>query len=417
MKAVITPSPLSGRIGAVTSKSDAHRLLICAALADKPTKITMTGTSDDINATITCLRALGAEISIVPDGVMVSPIKQVPPSPVLDCMESGSTLRFLLPVAAALGADATFTGRGRLPERPIGELTAQLERHGVSVSSDRLPLKISGRMSGGEFSLPGNVSSQFVTGLLLALPLCGGGTVATTTPLESAPYVEITRADMAQFGVCVTKNEDCYTVIPGQAYTSPGVVHAEGDWSGAAFFLAAGALSGEVTVTGLNPDSPQGDKAIVDLLRRFGAEVEVSGDSVTARHNGRLHACEVNVSEVPDLLPVLAVAAAAAEGTTVFTGASRLRLKESDRIASTAAMIRSLGGIVCEKDDGLEVTDCTLSGGCVDSFGDHRIAMSAAVAATVCGSTVTITNPMCTSKSYPDFYGEYTKLGGNVRVV
>lgn len=417
MTATITPAPLRGKISAVTSKSDAHRLLICAALADRPTKIAMNSTSDDINATVSCLRALSAEISVVSDGAEVSPIKKIPPAPVLDCMESGSTLRFLLPVAAALGADATFTGRGRLPERPIGELTAQLARHGVSVSSDRLPFEISGRMTGGEFSLPGNVSSQFVTGLLLALPLCGGGTVTTTTPLESAPYVDLTRAEMARFGVHVSSGEGQFTVAAGDVYRSPGFIRAEGDWSGAAFFLAAGALSGEVTVTGLNPGSPQGDKAIVSLLRRFGADVEVSGDAITVRHTGRLRACEIDVTEIPDLLPVLAVVAAAANGKTVFTGASRLRLKESDRIASTAAMIRSLGGISDERPDGLVVTGTALSGGCVDSFGDHRIAMSAAVAATVCSGNVTITNPMCVSKSYPDFYREYIKLGGNVRVV
>lgn len=417
MTAIIQPTQLNGKITAITSKSDAHRLLICAALAESSTRITMRGTSDDINVTISCLRALGAEITVDPDGVLVTPIKEVPPAPQLDCMESGSTLRFLLPVAAALGANTKFVGRGRLPERPVGELTAQLRAHGVTVSSDKLPLEISGRLTGGDFTLPGNVSSQFVTGLLLALPLCGGGIVKLTTQLESAPYVDITCADMKRFGVSVAKCESSFTVSPGQEYRSPGIAHAEGDWSGAAFFLAAGALSGEVAVSGLNPDSPQGDMAVVDILRKFGADITVSGSDVTARHTGKLRACDIDVSEIPDLLPVLAVVAAAAEGTTVFTGGSRLRLKESDRIASTAAMIRSLGGTAEERPDGLEVTGSALSGGCVDSFGDHRIAMSAAVAATVCRRNVEITNPMCVSKSYPDFYTDFKKLGGVVHGV
>ncbi|MGI6202108.1 MAG: 3-phosphoshikimate 1-carboxyvinyltransferase [Eubacteriales bacterium] len=412
MTVKILPAPLCGKISAVTSKSDAHRLLICAALADRPTKITMNGISDDINVTISCLRALGAEITAEPNGVLVEPIGAVAPAPLLNCIESGSSLRFLLPVAAALGANATFIGRGRLPERPIGELAAQLALHGVNFSSDKLPLEISGRLSGGEFSLPGDVSSQFVTGLLLALPLCGGGTIRITTPLESAPYVDITCAVMERFGVSVTKGDGFFTVLPGSAYRSPGKIQAEGDWSGAAFFLAAGALSGEVTVTGLSRRSPQGDKAIASLLCSFGAEVEIDDSEVTARHVGSLRACEIDVSEIPDLLPVLAVVASAAKGKTVFTGCRRLRLKESDRIASTAAMIRSLGGVVEENDDGMVVTGTTLTGGCVDSFGDHRIAMSAAVAATVCRGKVEISNPMCVSKSYPDFYAEYKKLGG-----
>ncbi|HHW24962.1 MAG TPA: 3-phosphoshikimate 1-carboxyvinyltransferase [Clostridiales bacterium] len=414
MTAKIVPTPLRGTISAVTSKSDAHRLLICAALADGQTRIVMRGTSDDINATIFCLRALGAKVDITPDGVYVEPIKEVPSTPVLDCAESGSTLRFLLPVAAALGANAKFVGRGRLPERPIGELTSELNRHGVQVSSYMLPLEISGRLTGGSFNLPGNVSSQFVTGLLLALPLCGGGSVRITTPLESAPYVDITCADMRKFGVQVAKGDGIFAVPPNAKYRSPGKVASEGDWSGAAFFLAAGALSGEVAVTGLDLNSPQGDKEVANLLQKFGAEVEISKDVVIARHAGKLRGCEIDVAEIPDLLPVLAAVASAAEGATVFTGARRLRLKESDRIASTAAMIRALGGTVEEREDGLVVFGGGLGGGEVDSFGDHRIAMAAAVAATVCSGEVKIKGPMCVAKSYPDFWSDYKKLGGVV---
>lgn len=379
--------------------------------------IGMMGTSGDIDATISCLRALGAGIERTARGVRVTPVGVAPPDPTLDCMDSGSTLRFLLPVAAALGADASFTGRGRLPKRPITALTSQLAAHGVSFTSDRLPLGLSGRLTGGEFSLPGDVSSQFITGLLLALPVCGGGTVALTSPLESASYVEITRSVMARFGVNVTARGKRFEVGAGQSYRSPRYTGAQGDWSGAAFFLAAGALSGEVTVAGLDLDSPQGDRAIVELLRRFGAEVEVSDDRVTARNGRKLCACEIDVSDVPDLLPVLAVVAASAEGETVFTGGRRLRFKESDRIASTAALIGALGGVAAERPDGLTVTGSTLTGGGVDSFCDHRIAMSAAVAATICTGEVKISDPLCAAKSYPTFYDEYNRLGGDARVV
>ena len=234
-------------------------------------------------------------------GVLVEPIGAVAPAPLLDCIESGSSLRFLLPVAAALGANATFIGRGRLPERPIGELAAQLALHGVNFSSDKLPLEISGRLSGGEFSLPGDVSSQFVTGLLLALPLCGGGTIRITTPLESAPYVDITCAVMERFGVSVTKGDGFSPFCPGPRIVRPERFKPRATGSGAAFFLAAGALSGEVTVTGLSRRSPQGDKAIASLLCSFGAEVEIDDSEVTARHVGSLRACEIDVSEIPDL--------------------------------------------------------------------------------------------------------------------
>lgn len=417
MEVGIAPAPLHGTIRAIPSKSDAHRLLICAALADGPTRLTMPGTSADIEATMDCLQALGAGITRKGDAVTVSPIRSVPKNPLLDCRESGSTLRFLLPVAAALSSRARFTGRGRLPDRPIGELKSAMEAHGVTFSSGRLPFSLSGRLSGGAYTLPGNVSSQYITGLLLAMPkLEGGGTLALTSWLESAAYVDITLHALRRFGVTVDPRGGTYTVPGGQVFHSPGWLEVDGDWSNAAFFLAAGALASPVTVSGLNPDSPQGDREFLDLLRRFGAAVSVGETAVTAAP-APLHGCKIDVSGIPDALPVLSVIAACAEGETRFTNAARLRLKESDRLASTAAMLRALGGHAEELPDGLTVRGTALTGGTVDGCNDHRIVMAAAIAAVRCGGPVRITGAEAVRKSYPAFFEDITKLGGCVHVL
>lgn len=264
MRALIRPRPLAGTVTAPASKSEAHRLLICAALSDRPTRLTLNNTSEDIEATADCLRSLGAEVFREEGALAVVPIKHVPDNPLLDCRESGSTLRFLLPVAAALAGEVRFTGSGRLPERPIGALQATMAQHGVSFSADRLPFKTSGRLQGGAFDLPGDVSSQYVTGLLLTLPLLDGDSLLTVhPPLRSAAYLDITLAALRRFGI--RPREDGGAGLPRrfqlsgpQSFRSPGVLEVGGDWSGAAFLLAAGALTGPVTVRGLDPASPRG---------------------------------------------------------------------------------------------------------------------------------------------------------------
>ena len=417
MIARISPAPLGGTVSAIASKSDAHRLLILAALSRGETKLLMEQRSEDIDATISCLRALGATIEILPDGVYVRGIERVNENPLLDCGESGSTFRFMLPVACALSERVRFTGSGRLPERPIGELMRVMQAHGVAFSAERLPFETTGRLTGGDFSLPGNVSSQYLTGLLLALPsLDEDSTISLTTRLESAAYVDITLHALRRFGVQVRAENGVYAVSGGQTIQSPGALRVDGDWSNAAFFLAAGALGNPVTMTGLNLESPQGDKAIVTALRTFGAQVEATADEVTVSP-AQLAGCTIDVGETPDLLPILAVLGASAAGETRLVNAARLRLKESDRLASVSAMLRALGGTVEELPDALVITGGTFVGGTVDSCRDHRIAMSAAIASIRCMSEVTILGADAVNKSYPAFYQDFNHLGGHADVV
>ena len=423
MNVRISPHPLSGAIAAPASKSEAHRLLICAALANKQTYVRINATSEDIEATIGCLQALGASIVRGKDGFVVTPInlRNVPDNPLLDCHESGSTLRFLLPIAAALCEHAVFTGSGRLPNRPIGELLNEMEQHGVSFTSNKLPLNINGKLLPGEYHLPGNVSSQYITGLLLALPLLKEDSrLILTSPLQSAAYVDITLDALSRFGV-FPKEIKCdgkvtgYDV-PGSSFCSPSSVVVGGDWSNAAFFLTAGALSAPVSVTGLDEKSPQGDKKIVDLLRSFGAKVDVQGNTITVSP-APLHGQEIDIDPIPDLLPVLAVVAAYSEGDTTFFNGARLRLKESDRLASTASMIRSLGGTVQELSDKIIVHGASLTGGVVDGCHDHRIVMATAIAALCCIDEVTIMGSEAIDKSYPNFFKDYRTLGGELHVL
>lgn len=417
MIARITPAKLGGTVPAIASKSDAHRLLILAALSRCETRLKMEQRSEDIDATISCLRALGAEIKILPDGVLVRGIERVNENPLLDCGESGSTFRFLLPVAAALCMQARFTGSGRLPERPIGELMRVMQAHGVAFSAERLPFATTGRLTGGDFSLPGNVSSQYLTGLLLALPLTQqDSTITLTTHLESAAYVDITLHALRRFGVEVRVQDGVFAVSGGQTIQSPGMLRVDGDWSNAAFYLAAGALGNPVCMTGLDLDSPQGDKAILSALRMFGAVVETTTDAVSVSP-AKLAGCVIDVGETPDLLPILAVLGACAAGKTRLVNAARLRLKESDRLASVSAMLRALGGTVEELSDALVITGGALAGGTVDSCRDHRIAMSAAIAAIRCANEVTILGADAVNKSYPAFYTDYNQLGGHADVV
>lgn len=392
MTLIIAPGALSGSLSAVPSKSDVHRLLICAALSDVGSTIRCDAVSEDIMATANCLIALGAWIEYNDSIFYVNPTSGAD-SPLLDCGESGSTLRFLMPAAAAVSDRPRFTGRGRLPERPVGELLAALRENGVASSSERLPFTLTGRLRSGEYRLPGNVSSQYITGLLLALPAVGGGRIRLTTRLESASYVDMTVASMAKFGVSVTREKDGWTV-PAARYISPGGVEAEGDWSNAAFFLAANYLGGGVSVTGLDPESVQGDRAVIENLAKL--------------RRGE----PIDLTNTPDMLPALAVAAAFTDGDSVFTGAARLRIKESDRLKTVADLINSLGGEARETPDGIIIRHRPLTGGRVSAHGDHRIAMAAAIAGAYSSAPVVLEGAEAVNKSYPGFWEDFKKLGG-----
>ena len=406
-----------GKIKAITSKSVAHRLLICSAFADAPTRILCAETNKDIEATAACLDALGANIqrnAPYYDVIPVSP-ENITKGATLPCGESGSTLRFLLPIAAALGADCSFLLEGRLADRPLSPLREELESHGVSISGKN-PLSISGKLSGREFSIDGSVSSQFVSGLLFALTLLENeATLTVTGKIESAPYIDITCYALSLFGAPVQKNENKFTVGARSSLASPSYLEVEGGWSNAAFPLALGVLGGEVEVCGLNPDSAQGDKRIIDILLRFGADISVSDNGSYIARRSNLKGIDIDASQIPDLVPVLATVASVAEGKTRIYGASRLRLKESDRLFTVSDMLRRLGAKIEENDDGLTVEGVrALRGGSVSSYNDHRIAMSAAVAASVCESAVEIDGAEAVNKSYPTFWEDARSLGAKI---
>ena len=408
---------LSGSIAAIPSKSQAHRLLICAALADAPSQVQCSGTSADILATVRCLQAFGADIRAIPGGFLVNPVGSDEKSELLQPGESGSTLRFLLPVAGALGYSGLCRMEGRLPQRPLAPLDAELMSHGMRLqrcAEDVLAL--SGSLRSGAYTLPGNMSSQYISGLLFALPLLpGDSTLTVTGKRESVDYIDMTLRALRRYGICVEETEYGYWIPGGQVYHPPMEAVVEGDWSNAAFWLSAGALSrAGVTMTGLDPESPQGDKEILSILRRFGAEVQCSGDSVTVR-GGNLKGIELDASNVPDLVPVVSIVAAGAAGETRITGAARLRIKESDRLEAVRTLLTALGGTVQELPDGLIIQGGKpLQGGIVSAFGDHRIAMSAAVAAMLAQGPVIVTGAQAVEKSYPAFWVDYQRLGGKV---
>lgn len=420
MDRVLYPACLEGKISAIPSKSLVHRALICAAFCTTPTELNLSSLSQDMQATIRCLIALGAQIQRTRQGVRVIPIKKAATAPLLDCGESGSTLRFLLPVASACTDMAKFYGQGRLPERPLAPLLEQLAEHGAVTNAPALPLQISRLTRGGSFLLPGSVSSQFASGLLLAAPLLGESiTIDFTSPPESQDYIEITRHILAYFGVKAEKTKTGYRVEGNQPYRSPGSLDVEGDWSNSAFWLVGGALSGgKITITGLSPKSPQGDKRILDLLTAMGANLSWEGPSLTVQRIHRLRAISIDASQIPDLVPILAVAAAFAEGVTHIRHVARLRLKESDRLSTTIQLLRDLGGQAQEEEDAIHIVGKThLSGGQTTSYNDHRIAMSAAIAATGCQGMVRLKESQAVAKSYPGFWQDYERLGGKTDVL
>lgn len=400
---------LSGKVAAIPSKSEAHRLLVAAALADKETRIFCPVTNDDIERTAECLSALGARISYDGGIFAVTPISTPILKATLSVGESGSTLRFLVPVVAALGSGATFLMRGRLPSRPMQPLLSALEKGGVTAEQKGDALTVSGKLLPMEYAVRADISSQFISGLLFALPLVRGASVRLVGRVESTPYIDMTKDTLSRFGVSVTQNGDTLSV--GDAtYQSPGNAVVGGDYSNAAFFLAAGAIGEHsVTVTGLSQSTKQGDRAILRLLSEFGASVTEENGRVTVSR-GSLRGIRVDARDIPDLVPILAVVASFAEGETVFTGISRLRAKESDRVASVAAMLSALGGDCTAEEDTLTVRRARLTGGSVSSAGDHRIAMSAAIAATAINGTVTVEGAEAVNKSYPHFFDDMKKI-------
>ena len=382
----VEPGLLQGSIVPPPSKSDAHRALICANLAGSPDSVKgiIEPVSDDIETTRGCMSALLGNESVI------------------DCRESGTTLRLMLPLAASLGKQVEFTGCGRLPQRPLREYLSIFAGHGAELeftSGYSLPVRVHGLLHAGRFLVPGNISSQYISGLLLALPLLEGDSeIFMTSPLESAPYVDMTISTMQKFGVKCNREAGGFSVPGGQNYKSCSY-EVEADYSQAAFWLTAAFAGSNLDVEGLANDSVQGDRAIIDLLSDFS--------------QGRKEYV-IDVSQIPDLVPILAVAAALTPAKTRLTNASRLRLKESDRLKSTRTSLNLIGADIREENDGLFIIGGkNLNGGRADAFGDHRIAMALAIAALSTTEGVIITGAHAVTKSYPDFFDQLRRLGGN----
>lgn len=386
MIATITPARLHGSINAISSKSYAHRIIMASALSDRPTVIHINGISKDILATVNAVNALGAVAVIDGSVIRVTPIKKRSDDIIIPVTESGTTARMILPIATALYESGKLVGEGSLLKRPFGALCDCIAEHGVSFSDSYLPIGFKGKMTHGEYRISGSESSQYISALMFALPLlCGESKITLTSPLASKGYVDITTHVLNQFGVGGGfETKGC------EKFISPGEITVEGDMSNAAFWLALG-----IEVRGLDPNSRQKDRLFLQL-----------------KDND-----EIDADDIPDLVPILCVYAASKNKTTRIHNASRLRIKESDRLESTSAMIRALGGDIEVSESELVIHGHgSLEGGIVDSYNDHRIVMSAAIASALCKGKVIIKGAEAVNKSYPRFFEDFNLLGGKADV-
>lgn len=388
MNVTILPGTLKGAVTPPSSKSQTHRAVLALMLAQGEGKLSNLAVSQDIQATQDCVAALKSGQPAQADGL-----------PLLDCGESGSTLRFLIPVALAVRGGGHFTGRGRLMERPQGPYIRLFEEKGISWNQEGACLTVAGQLEPGVYALPGNVSSQFITGLLYALPLLPGDSrIVLTTPLESRGYVDMTLDMLRRFDIKVEEQEDGFLVPGNQTYQARDLT-LEADWSAPLSGTPANFLGAQVDIQGLNPDSVQGDRQIGTLYWKLARPGNV----------------DIDLSQCPDLAPPLAVMAAVRKRTTRFVNAGRLRMKESDRLETIARTLNALGAKAQVGEDTLILEGLDhLEGGTVDGCNDHRIAMMAAVAAVACKEPVTILGAECVKKSYPRFWEDYTALGGEI---
>ena len=422
----VLPGSLSGEIRIIPSKSLSHRAVLLAAMAEGETRLAPLQLSKDIEATLSCAEALGlcAGASFSPwqqTGFLQGIIRggasgALCGSRTLDCGESGSTLRFLIPLALDGRGPVTFIGHGRLMQRPLDQYKQLFLPRGIRWQQSGDQLTVDGRLTPGEYGLRGDISSQFITGLLLALPLLDGESVIRiTTPLESRAYVELTRQEQAAFGITSRWEDPQTLVIPGrQRAVSPGSRIVVGDWSHAAFYLVAGAVGSRspVRLLGMSAESGQGDAAIAAMLTRMGARIETDTHGITV-YPSKLKGCAVSVEQTPDLVPALAVAMAAAQGESRIIGAARLRLKESDRLAAMRAALCAAGADVTELPDGLVIRGGKpLHAAQIDGCNDHRIVMAMAIASALSGGTLAISDAEAVAKSAPAFFQEFTMLGG-----
>ncbi len=416
----IKPSELKGKVIVPTSKSICHRAIICASLCDGISNIGNVDFSRDIEATCDAMENLGAEIQRGKNNLIVKGNSRIHvKNTSINCLQSGSTIRFLIPIAATIDEEIIFTGEGKLVKRPLDIYYDIFDSQKIYYKNfkGKLPLILKGKLKSGEYRVRGDVSSQFITGLLFALPrLNGDSTIYVTTPLESKPYVDITLDLLKKFGINVDEDgHGKYTVRGGQKYKSRDYYEVEGDFSQSAFWLIMGALGKGITCCGLKKDSLQGDKIVVDILRKMGVKIEWEKGGLVVSPARKIYSSTIDASQCPDLVPALAVLASVSCGTTEIKNAGRLRVKESDRLKAISMELSKIGGNVVEKEDGLIIAGREkLTGGEVNSWDDHRIAMALAAVSSKCQNPMIIKGAECVKKSYPNFWKDFKNLGGNI---
>lgn len=405
----IKPSKLNGIVYVPSSKSMTHREIICASLSKGTSIISGVTFSKDIYSTLSAMKNLGAEYFIQNDTITIKGISTPKDNSIIDCCESGSTLRFIIPIVGALGVKATLIGQGRLPERPITPFIRELPKNGVFFDyNNTMPFSMSGQLTNGTFELEGDISSQFITGLLFALPLLDGDSkIVMTSTIQSKPYVDMTIDCMKNFGVNIEETNYGYYIQGNQEYKA--LNHkVEGDYSQAAFFYVANAIGNDIILKNLSKNSIQGDKKIVEICEQSCYNVK---DNILNNYT-------INAMDIPDLVPILAVLGSFGNKTSKIIGAERLKIKESDRLISTADALNRIGGKVTPTDDGLIIEPIKqFTGGSVDSFGDHRIVMAVAIASTRSTKDITIFGANAVEKSYPNFFRDFKNLGGIYNVI
>jgi 3-phosphoshikimate 1-carboxyvinyltransferase len=414
----VSPSVLNGSVKIPPSKSISHRALISAGLSKGKSKIDNLIMSKDMEATMSLLRNLGAKVEFKDDYAIIESNGEIKVHEEnMNCNESGSTIRFFIPIALTTGDKVTFHGEGKLVERPMGPYYEIFDQQGLkyTTNSGMLPLTVDGKLKPGNFKIRGDISSQFITGLLFALPLLNGDSIITvTTELESKGYIDLTLDTLSKFGIVIENRDYKEFYIKGHQSYKALDYYVEGDYSQVAFWLAAGVLGGSITCTGMNLDSLQGDKVIVDILKVMNGDIELKKEGITVKAS-KLNGTDIDVSQCPDLVPILAVVAALSEGTTTIYNAARVRIKECDRLHAITTELNKLGASVEEKEDSLVIIGKpSLKGAEVESWNDHRIVMALAVAALKCDSPVTIKDSGAITKSYPTFFKDFISLGGNV---
>jgi len=413
---ILQPSKLNGSVNIPPSKSLAHRAIICASLARGRSIIKNVEYSKDIKATISCMKELGTIIFEHEDYLEIDGTTTFFKNKCeMNCEESGSTLRFMVPISLVDYANVHFTGKGQLGKRPLDVYYQIFDKQNISYlyRENVLDLYVQGKISSDEFYIPGDVSSQFISGLLFALPLLEGNSIIhITSPLQSKGYIDLTLQMLNQYGIEIDYKDNSFYIRGNQSY-QPCDYTIEGDYSQAAFYLVAGAFNNNVQLRGLNINSAQGDKEAIEILKRMGCQFEYSEDGYQMRSE-ELKATDIDASQCPDIIPVIALACAKAQGVSRIYNAKRLRIKECDRLKATVEVLNQLGIKAIEKEEEMIIEGGTIKGGYVSSYNDHRMAMMEAIASTVSEAKITIDNRECVKKSYLSFWQHFTMLGGMI---